>query len=231
MRSQASGQDQARPAPHAPPVATRSEGVAADQGTAGLQRQLIRRMLLAGVMILALLALLAIMDVVNAPDESSSEAPRFTEPVPVRRREMVQPVKESPAVNEETLRAQLPAEPEESALPVDRSLSAESDSTPRAARGAQRPAAGVVDGRAETVSAPPVQRPAIGYSFETGDFADAGDAAQLVARLTAEGIAATVETRVRVGPFSTRAEAEAVRRRIKGLGVDAATPMRVSGKR
>jgi len=231
MSSQQNGQDHARPARHAPAVATGSEGVAADQGTAGLQRQLIRRMVLAGVMILALLALLAIMDVVYAPDESGSEAPRFTEPVPVRRREMVQPVKESPALNEETLRVQLPAEPEESALPVDRSLTAESDSAPRSARGAQRSAASVVDGRAEAVAAPPAQRPAIGYSFEAGDFVDAGDAAQLLARLAAEGIAATVETRVRVGPFSTRAEAEAVRRRIKGLGVEAPTPVRASGKR
>ncbi len=43
---------------------------------------------LAGLMILALLAALAVFDAVNTPDEPVT--PQFSEPVPVRKRELVQ---------------------------------------------------------------------------------------------------------------------------------------------
>ena len=59
-----------------------------DTGPSDLKRQLLWRMGLAGLMILALLAALAVFDAVNSPDEPV--APQFSEPVPVRKRELVQ---------------------------------------------------------------------------------------------------------------------------------------------
>jgi hypothetical protein len=71
----------AQPAP--PPISG-----AGDNGPSDLKRQLLWRMGLAGMMILALLAALAVFDAVNTPDEPV--APQFSEPVPVRKRELVQ---------------------------------------------------------------------------------------------------------------------------------------------
>jgi DedD protein len=67
--------------PVQPPAAERAD----------LKRQLLWRMGLAGLMIVALLGVLALFDYSNAPDDSLANGQQFTEPVPVRRMEAVQP--------------------------------------------------------------------------------------------------------------------------------------------
>lgn len=74
-------------AQEAAPVAGPAQPVA--EGGADLKRQLLWRMGLAGLMILALLGVLALFDHANAPDDWQA-AQQFTEPVPVRKREPVQ---------------------------------------------------------------------------------------------------------------------------------------------
>lgn len=62
-----------------------------------------------------------------------------------------------------------------------------------------------------------------GYAVETVVLPDLTRAEEWQARLAREGIPATVETRLRIGPFRTRAEAENARRKVKDLGMETAT--------
>lgn len=56
--------------------------------------------------------------------------------------------------------------------------------------------------------------------MQAGVFADPRRAEELHARLVLEGIPATIESRVQVGPFKDRAEAEAAREKLKAMGID-----------
>jgi len=59
-----------------------------------------------------------------------------------------------------------------------------------------------------------------GYAVQAGVFADAQHAEELRAKLMLNGIPSTLEARVQVGPFKTRAEAESARKKLKALGID-----------
>ncbi len=61
------------------------------EASSDLKRTLLWRMGLAGLMVLALLGVLALFDHANAPDDSLT-GQQFTEPVPVRKKEPVQPL-------------------------------------------------------------------------------------------------------------------------------------------
>ena len=67
-------------------------------------------------------------------------------------------------------------------------------------------------------SAPP--RLFSGYALQAGVFSDPRRAEELQARLMQEGIPATIEARVQVGPFKTKAEAEAARAKLTALGIE-----------
>ena len=67
-------------------------------------------------------------------------------------------------------------------------------------------------------SAPP--RLFSGYALQAGVFSDPRRAEELQARLMQEGVPVTIESRVQVGPFKTKAEAEAARSKLTALGVD-----------
>ena len=58
-----------------------------------------------------------------------------------------------------------------------------------------------------------------GYGLQAGVFSDMRRAEELHAKLMIEGVPATLETRVQVGPFKTKAEAEAVRLKLQKLGI------------
>jgi DedD protein len=72
--------------------------------------------------------------------------------------------------------------------------------------------------------------PSSGFTYQAGVFADQQRAEDVYAKLVLEGIPATLETRVLVGPFRNRNEAEAARVRMKELGIDA-LPIPRSGKK
>jgi DedD protein len=76
-----------------------------------IKRKLAWRMGFAGLMIVMLLGTLAVFDYLSAPEEAAPPAPRFTEPVPVPKKEITQPLKAPEPV---------PAAPEASAAPVDK---------------------------------------------------------------------------------------------------------------
>ena len=69
-----------------------------------------------------------------------------------------------------------------------------------------------------------------GYSLQAGVFVDPQRAEELHARLVQEGIPATIETRVLVGPFKSRKESEAARAKLRAMGI-ASVPLPRNGKK
>jgi DedD protein len=59
-----------------------------------------------------------------------------------------------------------------------------------------------------------------GFSLQAGVFSNPQLAEELHARLTLSGVPSTMETRVQVGPFRTRQEAEAAQAKLRGLGIE-----------
>lgn len=68
--------------------------------------------------------------------------------------------------------------------------------------------------------APAAPRLFSGFVLQAGVFSSTQRAEELYAKLQLNGIPATLETRVSVGPFNTREEADAARQKMKELGID-----------
>lgn len=87
----------------------------------------------------------------------------------------------------------------------------------------QRPVAPArpVDQKPAAVVMPPsVQRLFSGFLLQAGVFSSIQRAEELHARLTLSGVPSTLETRVQVGPFRTKREAEAAQAKLRELGVE-----------
>ena len=85
-----------------------------------------------------------------------------------------------------------------------------------------RPPGRIVGARpAPAVTPPVVSRLFSGFLLQAGVFSNVQRAEELHARLTLSGVPSTLETRVQVGPFKTRQEAEAAQAKLKELGVEA----------
>ena len=220
-----------------------------------IKRKLAWRMGFAGLMIVALLGGLALFDYMGeqSATESSAPPPQFTEPVPVAKKVLTQPV--TPAEPTAQKDEKKVSEPESTSAPVDKSAPrleppprpevAAQPALPRASQPAARPAAApsqpvpsVPAKPAETkpstpaaVAPAPIQpqtpiQPApprlfSGYALQAGVFTDPRRAEELHARLVLEGIPSTIEARVQVGPFKSKEEAEAMREKMKALGIEA----------
>lgn len=103
--------------------------------------------------------------------------------------------------------------PEATAGPT---MAPEESVTPRV-----KPAARVV----EAPTSPPIPPSSVsrlfsGFVLRAGVFTNAQRAEELHAKLTLSGVPSTVESRVQVGPFRTRQEAEAAQAKLKELGVE-----------
>lgn len=84
-----------------------------------------------------------------------------------------------------------------------------------------RPASPVVEVKpAPAVMPPSAPRLFSGFLLQAGVFSSARRAEELHARLTMSGVPSTLETRVQVGPFKTKREAEAAQEKLKELGVE-----------
>lgn len=107
-----------------------------------------------------------------------------------------------------------PAVPEASALPQEPPppvvAAVPSEPVPESTGGGERPA---------RRSTPPT-RLTHGYLLQVGVFGNAQRAGELHERLLRAGVPARLETRVQVGPFVTRQEAEQARERLKALGIE-----------
>lgn len=93
--------------------------------------------------------------------------------------------------------------------------------TPPAEPAPSKPVARLVEPRAAAPILPPaVSRLFSGFVLQAGVFSSSQRAEELHARLTLSGVPSTLETRVQVGPFRTKHEAEAAQAKLKELGVE-----------
>ena len=227
----------------------KNERSATADDTAEIKHKLAMRMLFAGVMIVALLGGLALFDYYSAqPEPEVTAPPQFTEPVPVAKKMVTQPVTPPVAAPEVVAPTETkPVEPEATSAPVDKHAP-RVDAPPPPVVAAQpsvsrKPAAPVRSASpvSTEASAPPTPTPPApsesavspttpavptpprlfsGYALQAGVFADPRRAEELQARMVEAGIPATIEARVQVGPFKTRAEADAARAKLNALGIE-----------
>jgi DedD protein len=211
-----------------------------------IKRKLIWRMGIAGLMIIALLGGLALFDHFTSRNEEEVPAPQFTEPVPVAKKTVTQPVtpvEAAPVAEEGTPEASaapvdksapaldLPARPEVSAQPKLPKPSSPTGPAPvMAGRTSETRAAPASAGAVRSEAPPPVavlpaspapSRLLSGFALQAGVFSDPRRAEELHAKLTLEGIPSSIESRVQVGPFKRKEDAEAARAKMKALGIDA----------
>ena len=227
----------------------KNDQAGATDDTAEIKHKLAMRMAFAGVMIVALLGGLALFDYYSAqPEPEVTPPPQFTEPVPVAKKMVTQPVTPPVAAPEVVAPTETkPVEPEATSAPVDK-RAPRVDTPPPPVVAAQpsvprKPAAPVHSASpvSTEASAPPTPTPPApsesavspttpavptpprlfsGYALQAGVFADPRRAEELQARLVEAGIPATIEARVQVGPFKTRAEADAARAKLNALGIE-----------
>ncbi|GHD62888.1 SPOR domain-containing protein [Jeongeupia chitinilytica] len=68
-------------------------------------------------------------------------------------------------------------------------------------------------------TSPAVVRRADGYTVQAGVFLHSDNAEKLLRKLQAAGVPAYLETRVQIGPFKSRAEADAAAQKLRQLGI------------
>ena len=201
---------------------------------AHVRRQLTKRMVLAATMIAVLLGALAVFDHL-----SHVEAPEEEREAPPPARPQV-----GPSLRNEGKPEEAPAPPTAPApeAPPKPEIPAQPSAVPRPAAPAPtpiKPPAGVVrppsappppaavpEGTAAPAAPLPAPRPVVprlaaGFLLQAGVFSSHERAEELKAQLLEAGIPATIESRVNVGPFASKKEAEAVRAKMKLLGIDA----------
>jgi len=148
--------------------------------------------------------------------EATAAPPTGIEPAPVA----AEP--ERPVVPAQPVLPRQPAAPaargahQKAATPV----AEEESSAAATVQPASPPPAAEAPRQASTLPPPAPPRLVSGYAVQAGVFADAQHAEELRAKLMLNGIPSTLEARVQVGPFKTRAEAESARKKLKALGID-----------
>ncbi|MEW5890124.1 MAG: SPOR domain-containing protein [Pseudomonadota bacterium] len=185
-----------------------------------LKKKLVRRIALAGALIVILLGALAVFDEMMKPPPapSTAQAPAVVQP-PVPE-QPTQAVTKAEEVKPEEAKGEEPqAEPERTAVPAlptsePRQQAAAPKPEPRAAPRKEN------GERSVPAVAPPAKAaPARAYLFQVGVFHELANAQELQARLASAGIPAQIEARVQVGPFKSRAEADEARARLRSLGL------------
>jgi cell division septation protein DedD len=171
---------------------------------ASLRRRLRWQLAVAGLSILLLLLALRVLDGLDQSEQEMADSPRFTEPVPVARARPgkaaeapVEPASESPALV---------------APPVVVPVVVPVVAAPQASGAAIEPL--------PTAEAPSATVVETRHSLLSSALPERRRAEELQAKLSQQGIPARLETRLQVGPFASRAEAEAARRKVQALGVE-----------
>lgn len=191
---------------------------------AALRRRLINRIALAGVAIVVLLGGLAVIDsmyVAPTAPAPVAEPSRQIEAVDVPSTPIAAPEPPRPEAVPTIKRA--PAEPEESSSP-----SAPMPHHAPAKAVAAAPAQELAHQEPATVNNhAPTPRPLTQgtqaerrFVLQMGVFNNIDNAQELLAKLQNGGVPAQIEARVQVGPFKTRAEADAARAKVKAMGLD-----------
>jgi DedD protein len=217
-----------------------AQDVAAED-TGEIRKKAMTRLVVAGVVTAAALGALWLLDRDGAPEKkkpAKTPAPIVAAPAPIV--EPAAPAPETPAAESKpepppptAPEAAHAGKPAEAAPAGKKSGAAPAASTPPATtaptKGASggTPPASPAPARAEaakpatTAPATPSPRPegAATYVVQLGVFADPANAKDLVERLAKLGVQARMETRVQVGPFDKREDADKARAAMLKLGV------------
>lgn len=228
-----------------PPAATTEDD---DSNDSALRKKLLSRIAVAGVVILGLLGGLAVFDVLNKPAAPTLpkmaaapiEPPAAIEPAKPEAQPAAEEKKEEVAegVPERTEDAvsvlpagkplTLPATPRTASIkppppavvPAKPDLKQEiAKAIPERTAPAGAPAPAASASKPLTPAAQIVEG-AKRFLVQVGVFSNHANAEELVTRLQAAGIPAQVESRVQVGPFASRTEADAARAKLKSMGID-----------
>ncbi|MCS6787140.1 MAG: SPOR domain-containing protein [Thiobacillaceae bacterium] len=193
----------------------------------GVKRRALTRLAIAGGVTLAALAGLWWLERAQRSDEPPAEAQAPAPIVSVPQPAPPQPAETGAAAPPE----EVPAAPAEPPPPPKVGITPAPALTPAAPDAAPAPptrpmAQAPAPARPAPAPAAPAPPPAGRvYVLQLGVFTNPDNAKQLVERLAREGIRAHTETRVQVGPFASRAEAEAARAALERLGLKAVIGM------
>lgn len=222
-----------------------------------LKRRLLGRIVFAVVVLAGLLASLVVFDRMNAPTpapEKRSAPAEAKAPAPSVERKDAAPqatdVAKSDALPVDAVSKGGEQVAETSALPKGEAQAAAAEkplTRPATGRHALMRAAEPVPPprpdlpRASPAPDRPVASPAVTrplamanekpFALQLGVFGDVANAEELRARLERAGIHATIEARVHVGPFASRAEADAARAKLRELGISEAVLFSMKGRR
>lgn len=206
-----------------------------------LKKRLLKRTVLALVLLAGLIGSLAIFDRLNAPDPEPEKlavaAPPAPPPVAAPPVSMATPEasKEPPPSPAESVPersaavepAALPPLPAEK--PLTRPAAARVASLqPTSPRTAPEPRPEPARDRPFRPLSQTAERP---FAVQVGVFNNTANAEELRAKLEKQGIPVTIETRVRIGPFATRAEADAARGKLKELGIAESVLISMKGRK
>ena len=206
-------------------------------GDEALRRSLLKRVGVAAVLVVVLLAALMLFDGQSGWDEQRVAPVARVEP-PVKPIE--QPTE--PAVVDVAEQADVAAVPEDTETPISRPRADERPLTmpARAQNAAMRPAEPAATPKPDAVrdiaravppkevaTMPTASRPIAQatessrhFQLQMGVFNNLANAEELKTRLEAAGVPAHIEARVQVGPFASRREAEQAREKLKSLGME-----------
>lgn len=215
-----------------------------------LRKGLLRRVAVAGVLVVLLLGGLAVFDALQTPPEEPPLDKVAVVPPPEPKPE--EPAKDEAKAEskaevaaEEKKTEEPPAEPERTAAPsgtlppskAERALTTPAQTRPASIRSGEPPLAlqraEPVRDLARLASPPPGSRHAppsrpltqaaeAGRQFmlQVGVFSNLANAEEMRAKLQLAGIPTQIEARVQVGPFATRQEAESAREKLRSLGME-----------
>lgn len=204
-----------------------------------LKQRAMRRLAVALTLIALTIVALALLDrYSSAPKTVSTSATPPVEPPPIAALpKPIQPAPGAPPAAEPGLRlpppppptvsneplapAERPAPPKATPVPANQV----SDTVPQSTGGASKASAKPSPAQkpsVEQAAAPPAAKTVAtsGFVVQLGVFTSVENAQALQAKLKEQGIPASLETRVIVGPFTDRAEADAAKKKLKALGVN-----------
>lgn len=205
-----------------------------------LKKKLVRRVGIAGVLIVVLLGGLTLLEDVllekpaappapgaaaPAPPPAQAEAQKAEAPPAEEKQEEAKPAeekKEEPRAEPEKTETPLAPAPVPEPRPASRVVIKPPAAAPAAPAKQAAPAKVEKVEPAAPMPAPKADPAAVlarSYRLQMGVFTSASNAEELHAKLEKAGIPSYVESRVHVGPFKTQKEADAARRKLKELGL------------
>lgn len=186
-----------------------------------LRQRLIKRIALAALAIVVLLGGLAVIDRYYVPPPAKPPRAMSAALTPLAKPAEAPPAAPAPEAQPE-VQAEAPPPPAPPAVPEQTASPSITRPASPVAAGHLRPAP---QSAVENDRAPPTH-PRLAekaaprqYVFQMGVFNDVANAQQLNDKLKESGVPSRIEARVQVGPFKTRAEAEAARKKLIELGI------------